>query len=54
MKGAAKDLGPWSLEQLEEEVAAYLRVLTDGGDPEATITIDHVEHFVRWLSGGTP
>ena len=54
MKGAAKDLGPWSLEQLEEEVAAYQRVLADAGDRDAGMTIGHVEGFVRWLSGGTP
>lgn len=54
MKGATKDLGPWSFEQLEEEVTAYLRVLTDAGDRDAAMTIDHVEGFVRWLSGGTP
>jgi len=54
MKGAAKDLGPWSLEQLEEEVGAYQRVLTDAGDRDAAMTIGHVEGFVRWLSGGTP
>ncbi len=54
MKGAAKDLGPWSLEQLEEEVAAYQRILADAGDHDVAMTIEHVEGFVRWLSGGTP
>jgi len=54
MKGAAKDLGPWSLEQLEEEAAAYLRVLADGGDQDSAVTIEHVQRFIRWLSGGTP
>jgi len=54
MKGAAKDLGPWSLEQLEEEAAAYLRVLADGGDRDSAVTIEHVQRFIRWLSGGTP
>jgi phosphoribosylformimino-5-aminoimidazole carboxamide ribotide isomerase len=54
LTGAAKDLGPWSLEQLEEEAAAYLRVLTDGGDRDAAMTMEHVECFLRWLGGGTP
>ncbi len=54
MKGAAKDLGPWSLEQLEEEADAYLRVLADGGDQDSAVTIEHVQRFIRWLSGGTP
>jgi len=54
MKGAAKDLGPWSLEQLEEEAISYLRILTDAGDRDAAMTVDHVEGFIRWMSGGTP
>jgi phosphoribosylformimino-5-aminoimidazole carboxamide ribotide isomerase len=54
LKGAAKDLGPWSLEQLEDEAASYLQVLADGGDPDAGMTLRHVERFVRWLGGGTP
>lgn len=54
LKGAAKDLGPWSLEQLEEEATAYLRILTDAGDRAAAVTVDHVEGFLRWMSGGTP
>jgi phosphoribosylformimino-5-aminoimidazole carboxamide ribotide isomerase len=54
MKGAAKDLGPWSLDQLEEEADAYLRVLADGGDHDSAVTIEHVQRFIRWLSGGTP
>jgi phosphoribosylformimino-5-aminoimidazole carboxamide ribotide isomerase len=54
MKGAAKDLGPWSLDQLEEEAVAYLRVLADGGDHDSAVTIEHVQRFIRWLSGGTP
>lgn len=54
LRGAAKDLGPWSHEQLEEESAAYLQVLIDGGDPESAMTLEHVKRFLRWLSGGTP
>jgi len=54
MKGAAKDLGPWSLEQLGEEAISYLRILTDAGDRDAAMTVDHVEGFIRWMSGGTP
>ncbi len=54
LKGAAKDLGPWSLEQLEDESAVYSQVLTDGGDPDAAMTLMHIERFHSWLSGGTP
>ena len=54
LRGAAKDLGPWSLEQLAEEAADYFRVLTDGGDPDAAMRSENVERFVRWLAGGTP
>ena len=54
LRGAAKDLGPWSHEQLEEEAAAYLQVLTDGGARDAAMTLEHVECFLRWLGGGTP
>ncbi|MEA3510024.1 MAG: hypothetical protein U9R51_01175, partial [Actinomycetota bacterium] len=54
LKGAAKDLGPWSLEQLEDEALAYLQVLTDGGDRDPALTMEHVDRFVRWLGGGTP
>lgn len=54
LRGAAKDLGPWSHEQLEEESVAYLQVLIDGGDPESAMTLEHVKRFLRWLSGGTP
>ncbi len=54
LRGAAKDLGPWSHEQLEEEAAAYLQILTDGGARDAAMTLEHVECFLRWLGGGTP
>ncbi|MEA3502224.1 MAG: HisA/HisF-related TIM barrel protein [Actinomycetota bacterium] len=54
LTGATKDLGPWSLEQLEEEAATYLQVLTDGGDRDAAMTMEHVASFLRWLGGGTP
>jgi phosphoribosylformimino-5-aminoimidazole carboxamide ribotide isomerase len=54
LKGAAKDLGPWSLDQLQDESAVYFQVLADGGDPDAAMTLVHIERFHRWLSGGTP
>jgi len=54
MAGAAKDLGPWSLDQLESAVAIYTDVLGNRGDRDVAMTRDHLAYFLRWLSGGTP
>ena len=54
MAGAAKDLGPWSLDQLESAVAIYTDVLGNRGDRDVAMTRDHLANFLRWLSGGTP
>lgn len=54
LRGAAKDQGPWSREELAAAADEYKAVLDKAGDPTAGSSGEVLERFVRWLGGGAP
>ena len=54
LRGASKDHGPWSREELELAAEDYKAVLNKAGDPTAGSSGEVLERFVRWLGGGAP
>jgi phosphoribosylformimino-5-aminoimidazole carboxamide ribotide isomerase len=54
LRGAGKDHGPWTREELAHAVDEYRRVLDKAGDPSAGSSREALERFVRWLDGGAP
>jgi len=54
LRGAAKDHGPWSREELAAAADEYRAVLGKAGAPEAGTNREVLEGFVRWLGGGAP
>ncbi len=54
LRGASKDHGPWSREELAAAADQYKAVLDKAGDPTAGSSGEVLKRFVRWLGGGAP
>ena len=54
MRGAGKDLGPWSREELAVAADEYRAVLDKAAAGAASSSREVLDGFVRWLGGGAP